>query len=196
MLSLIYICKCSHYFGLYDVWQAISSYQFVMSDPVTATIPFYEYTGIKECGHWYSFHSWQYITSLPEWIRTYFTRMYKFIFQISFVLMLKVLTHWGRVAHICLSRLAIFGSDNGLLPSWRQAIIWTNAGILLIWPLGTNFSEILIEIYIFFFMNIHLKLSSGIWWPFCLGLNELKESGRILHMSQLLTSDHQIKNYS
>ena len=28
-------------------------------------------------------------------------------------------------------------------------IIWTNAGILLIGPLGTNFSEILIEIYIF-----------------------------------------------
>ena len=38
------------------------------------------------------------------------------------------------------------GSDNGLSPGWRQAIIWTNAGILLIGPLGTNFSEILIEI--------------------------------------------------
>ena len=29
----------------------------------------------------------------------------------------------------------------------RQAIIGTNAGILLIGPLGTNFSEILIEFY-------------------------------------------------
>ena len=40
----------------------------------------------------------------------------------------------------------IIGSDNGLSPGRRQAIIWTNAGILLIGPLGTNFSEILIEI--------------------------------------------------
>ena len=38
---------------------------------------------------------------------------------------------------------AIIGSDNGLSPGRRQAIIWTNTGILLIRPLGTNFSEIL-----------------------------------------------------
>ena len=57
---------------------------------------------------------------------------------VLFYLFLK-LTHWG---------LAITGSDNGLLPGWHQAIIWTNAGILLIGPLGTNFSEILIEIHI------------------------------------------------
>ena len=46
------------------------------------------------------------------------------------------------------SKLTIIGSDNGLSPGRRQAIIWTNAGtcILLIGPLGTNFSEILIEI--------------------------------------------------
>ena len=56
------------------------------------------------------------------------------------------LTHWGRVTNICLSKLIITGSDNGLSPGRRQAIIWTNAGILLIGPLGTNLSEILIEI--------------------------------------------------
>ena len=56
------------------------------------------------------------------------------------------LTHWGRVTHICVNKLTIIGSDNGLSPGRRQAIIWTNAGILLIGPLGTNFSEILIEI--------------------------------------------------
>ena len=54
---------------------------------------------------------------------------------------------------------------------WRQAIIWTNAEILLIWPLETNFSEILIEIDIFTFNKMHLKLSSARWQPFCLGLN-------------------------
>ena len=32
----------------------------------------------------------------------------------------------------------IIGSDNGLSPVRRQAIIWTNAGILLIGPLGTT----------------------------------------------------------
>ena len=61
----------------------------------------------------------------------------------------KKLTHWGRVMHICVSKLSILGSENGLLPGRRQAIILTNAGILLIWPLGTNFSEILIEINTF-----------------------------------------------
>ena len=72
-----------------------------------------------------------------------------------------ILTHWGRVTHICVSELTIISSDNGLLPGRRQAIIWTNAGILLIRPLGTNFSEILIEIYTFSYTKIHLKLSSG-----------------------------------
>ena len=66
------------------------------------------------------------------------------------------LTHWGRVTHKCVSKLTIIGSDNDLSPGRRQAIIWTNAGILLIGPLGTNFSEILIEIYTFSFKKIHL----------------------------------------
>ena len=83
------------------------------------------------------------------------------------------LTHWGRVTHICVTKLTIIGSDNGLSPGRRQAIIWTNADVLLIWPLGTNFSGILMEIYIFSFMKMHLTLSSGIWRPFCLSLNVL-----------------------
>ena len=84
------------------------------------------------------------------------------------------LTHWGRVTHICVSRLTITGSDNGLSPGRRQAIIWTNAGILLIGPLGTNFSEILIEILTFSFKKMHLRVSSAKRRPFCLGLNGLK----------------------
>ena len=43
----------------------------------------------------------------------------------------------------------IIDSVNGLSSDRLQAIIWTNAGILLIAPLKTNLSEILIEIYIF-----------------------------------------------
>ena len=56
------------------------------------------------------------------------------------------LTHWDRVTHICVGNLIIIGSDNGLSPGRRQAIIWTNAGILLFGPLGTNFSWVLIGI--------------------------------------------------
>ena len=80
------------------------------------------------------------------------------------------LTHWGRVRHICVVKLIIIGSDNGLSPGWRQAIIWTNTEILLIGPLGTNFSEILIRIQTFSFKNV----SSAKWCPFRLGLNVLK----------------------
>ena len=67
------------------------------------------------------------------------------------------LTHWGRVTHICVVKLTIIGSDNGLSPGQRQAIIWTNAGILSIGPLGTNFIEILIGIQAFPFTKMHLK---------------------------------------
>ena len=56
------------------------------------------------------------------------------------------LTHCGRVTHVSVGKLTIIGSDNGLSPGRRQAIIWTNAGILLIGPLRTKFSEILIYI--------------------------------------------------
>ena len=66
----------------------------------------------------------------------------------------ELLTHWGQVTHICVGNLAIIGSDNGLSPGRRQAIIWTNAGISLIGPLGTNFSEILIEILTFSFKKM------------------------------------------
>ena len=85
------------------------------------------------------------------------------------------ITHWGRVTHICVSNLTIIGSDNGLSPGRHQAIIRTNAGILLIGPLGTNFSEILIKILTFSFKKMRLKVSSGKWRPFCLGLNVLSE---------------------
>ena len=84
-----------------------------------------------------------------------------------------LLTHWGRVTHICVDNLIIIGLDNGSSPAWRQAIIWTNAGILLIGPLGTNFSEILIGIQTFSFKKMHLKMLSAKWHPFCLSLNVL-----------------------
>ena len=81
------------------------------------------------------------------------------------------LSHWGWV-HICVGNLTIIGSDNGLSPGQRQAIIWINAGILLFGLLGTNFSEILIVIHKFSLTKMHLKMSVK-WLPFCLGLDVL-----------------------
>ena len=76
------------------------------------------------------------------------------------------LIHWGRVTHICVSRLTITGSDNGLSPGRHQAIIWTIAGILLMGPLETNFREILNGNQTFSFKKMHLKMSSAKWRPF------------------------------
>ena len=50
------------------------------------------------------------------------------------------LNHSGRVTHTRVNKLIIIVSDNGLSPGRRQAIIWTNAAMLLIGPLGTNFN--------------------------------------------------------
>ena len=96
------------------------------------------------------------------------------------------LTHWGRVTHICVGKLTIIDSDNGLSPGRRQAIIWTNAGILLIGSLGTNFNEILIGVQTFSFKKMLLKMSSAKWRPFCLGLNVLKEIIRPMPSLQLM----------
>ena len=99
-----------------------------------------------------------------------------------FCCVLNVLTHWGRVTHICISKLTIIGSDYGLLP-WRpQAIIWTNAGILLIGPLGANFSGNLIEILTFSYTKVRLKVSSAKCRPFCFVLNVLSGPVLLLHM--------------
>ena len=74
---------------------------------------------------------------------------------------------------VCVNNLTIIGSDNGLAPGGCQAIIWTNAGVLLTGLLGTNFSGILIEVHIFSSKKMHLKMLAGKWRPFCLGLNVL-----------------------
>ena len=90
------------------------------------------------------------------------------------------------MTHICVSKLTIIGSDNGLSPGRRQAIIWTNAELLLVGPLRTKFSEILIEIHTFSFKKMHLKMSAGKWRPFCLGLNVLNSTKVIKRTSSYI----------
>ena len=66
---------------------------------------------------------------------------------------------------------AIIGSDNGLMPFRRQAIIWTNADSFSIEPLGTYLREIGIWEYSnFYSIKINLKMSERCQ-PLCLGLN-------------------------
>ena len=72
--------------------------------------------------------------------------------------------------HICINNITIIGS---YLPGRRQAIIRTSDGILLIGPLGTNFSKILTEIHKFSLKKMHLKLTSAKWQPFCLNVLRL-----------------------
>ena len=52
-------------------------------------------------------------------------------------------------------------------PVRHQAFIWTNAALLSIGLLGTNFSEIQIWILLFSFKKIHLKCCLSKWGPFC-----------------------------
>ena len=69
--------------------------------------------------------------------------------------------------HICVNKFTIIGSNGGLYPSRRQTIIWTNARILLIGPLGTNFSEILIAIQENAFESIVWHMASILSRPQC-----------------------------
>ena len=72
--------------------------------------------------------------------------------------------------HICVSKLTIIGSDNGLSPGRGQAIAWTNPGILLTQTLWTNFSETLSEFHSFSFKvnafeNVVCEMASVLYWP-------------------------------
>ena len=76
-----------------------------------------------------------------------------------------------------MNRVSI-GSDNSLAPDRWKAIIWTNAGLLPIRPLGRNLNKILIKIQNFSFTKMHLKISSVKWQPFCPGRDELTWTGK------------------
>ena len=83
--------------------------------------------------------------SLPEPMSTYNGRVQRHshnanFFKISLKITVTSLRgNW--VNSLGPSDLTTIGSDNGLSPERCQAIIWTNAGILLIGPLWTNIIE-------------------------------------------------------
>ena len=98
------------------------------------------------------------------------------------------------MTHICVSKLTIIGSENGLWPGRRQGIIWTNAGILLIRILETNFSEIVIEIQTFSLEKMRLKMSSAKRQPFCLGFNVPLMSGDKQHTIGLMNLEGSVSH--
>ena len=132
--------------------------------------PMWHYDTLSSC---YYHPRYKRFLHIPTSICAYFLFHVSCWFNPSLMWLLQLI-HWGRVTHICVKKLTIIVSDNGLSPGRRQAIIWTNAGILLIRTSGTNFSEILDEIHSFSFSKMRLKLSSAKWHLFGLGFNELK----------------------
>ena len=83
-----------------------------------------------------------------------------------------MITHWDRVTHICVSQLIIIGSDNGLSPDRRQAIIWNKWWNIVIWTLGKKFQwNLNRNLYIFIqenaFENVVWKLAVILSRPQC-----------------------------
>ena len=102
---------------------------------------------------------------------------YNISMALSNTVMFPLLIHWGRVTHICANKLTIIGSYKSLSYVWRQAIILANAGILLVDPVGTNFSEVFFLIHTLAFRKMHFKMLCGKWRAFCLGINVLTHCG-------------------
>ena len=83
------------------------------------------------------------------------------------------------MTHACVSKQIIIGSDNGLSPGRRQAIIWTNDGILLTWLLGTQTSVKIESKFTHFiqenaFENVVWEMSATMSRPQCDISNERK----------------------
>ena len=125
---------------------------------------------------WFNISLWLFMAYLLKWFQLNFIFISHVMGVINVIVaFFESLTHWGRVTYICIIKLSYHCSDNGLAPDRCQAIIWSNAGILLTGPWGKNSNEILIKIQQFLLKKMRLKMSSGKFWPFCLGLNVLKE---------------------
>ena len=97
-----------------------------------------------------------YVHSKSHWFTfiVFTVKLYVILYYITFCL-----THWGRVAHMYVSKVTNIGSDKGMSPGRREAIIWTNAGIFLIRTSGTNFSKILSKMYAFSFKKMYLQMA-------------------------------------
>ena len=126
-----------------------------------------------------------------DWVSAYFDRKHRKHPDADFIPD-KILNHWCDYLTEAEWRIyasvnnTIIGSDNGLAPTRQQAIVWSNTRILIIEPLWTDFSEILIRSHTFSFKQMCLKMFSEKRRPFCLSLNVLishtcKSSSKLLN---------------
>ena len=91
------------------------------------------------------------------------------------------LTHWGRVTHICFRKLTIIGSDNGLSPGRRPAIIWTNTEYCQLDPWEQTSVKFSVKFIYFHWENAFENVVHK-WRPFCFGLNVLSNMGLMMMM--------------
>ena len=162
-----------------NVWWEISQIWIEYLQPVgqmsDESWKFFRYT---ECGtHAIRKYVWYYHISCLLNVRSYSAEFLQIpgLWLIIHIMQISWRINSLRPSDAYMSKLTTIGLDNGLLPGRRQAIIWTNDGILLFRTLGTNFSEILSKIHSFSFKKMHLKMASAKWLLFRLGLNELIE---------------------
>ena len=96
---------------------------------------------VFQCGNqqYISFHVEKYILQEFLYVFKFVTNKVISMWCKFYLNFHEMLTHWSRVMHICVSRITNIGSDNGLSPGRRQAIIRTSAEILLIWTLWNIF---------------------------------------------------------
>ena len=87
-----------------------------------------------------------------------------------------LLTHCDQMRHIFVNKLSVIASDNGLSAGRRQAIIWTNAGILLIGPFGAKFNDIFTEIHTFSFKKTHFKMAAILSRPQCVNCKPSRDN--------------------
>ena len=170
------------------------------------------YATIRAAGHWWDWHRWRFLSRqvtfhvLSKWTTcrksgrvvlhcTSFANVCcksapaKYMYTQLLMIKTYSISHWGRKTHICINKLTIICSDNGLSPRRRQAIIWPYAGLLLIGPLATNFSEILSKSYTFSFKKMHLK---NVVWKMAAILS--RPQCHILHISRSSVSRHYIND--
>ena len=83
-------------------------------------------------------------------------------------------THWGWVMHVCVSKLNINGSDNGLAPTMWQTIHYLNQWWNVVnWTLRNKLQWNFKWNPYIFIQEMYLNVSSAKWRPLCLCLNVL-----------------------
>ena len=113
------------------------------------------------------------LMNLALWVRLWcdFNTLLEFSGRSDWFWLVYWITYWGRVTHIFVSKLYHHWFRYWLVSYTAPNHYLNQCWDIVSWTTGTNCSDIIIEIQTFSFKKMHLKMSSGKWRPFCLGLN-------------------------